>query len=151
MNRAAKKGTEDSDMTLDNGVMTERKPPGLSFESWVDRLIREARERGEFDDLPGAGKPLTGRNKPYDPHWWVKQKMLREGLSTLPPTLMLRKEAEDALAAAKRAPSERAVRRIMADINRKIAEAIRKPIEGPPLNLMPFEVERVVDDWRRQR
>lgn len=131
--------------------MTERKPLGLSFESWVDRLIREARERGEFDDLPGAGKPLPDRNKPYDPHWWVKQKMLRENLSCLPPTLRLRKEAEDTLAAAMRAPSEHAVRRLVTDLNSKIAEAIRKPLEGPPLNLVPFDIERVVADWRQQR
>jgi hypothetical protein len=38
--------------------MTERKPPGMSFESWVDKQIREATERGEFDGLPGAGKPI---------------------------------------------------------------------------------------------
>ncbi|GAT83553.1 molecular chaperone DnaJ [Streptomyces sp. F-3] len=38
--------------------MTERKPPGIPFESWVDRQIREAQQRGEFDRLPGAGRPL---------------------------------------------------------------------------------------------
>lgn len=30
------------------------------FESWIDRQIREAQERGEFDDLPGAGEPIKG-------------------------------------------------------------------------------------------
>jgi hypothetical protein len=130
--------------------VTERKPPGISFESWVDRLIREARARGEFDDLPGAGKPLPGRNKPYDPDWWVKQKLRRENVAPLPPTLVLRREAEDARSAAMRARSEREVREIMAEINEKIVEAIRKPCAGPPLNLMPFDVERIVDDWRRQ-
>jgi Domain of unknown function (DUF1992) len=38
--------------------MTERKPPDLSFTSWIDRQINEAAERGAFDNLPGAGKPL---------------------------------------------------------------------------------------------
>ena len=28
------------------------------YESVVERQIREAQERGEFDNLPGAGKPL---------------------------------------------------------------------------------------------
>lgn len=130
--------------------MTERKPPKVSFESWVDRQIREARERGEFDDLPGAGKPLPGANKPHDPNWWVKQKLRAENLSYLPPTLAVRKEAEDALAAAMRAKSESRVREIIAAVNDKISDAIRRPLEGPPLNLMPFDVERVVSDWRRQ-
>ncbi len=29
-----------------------------NWESPVERAIREAQERGEFDNLPGAGKPL---------------------------------------------------------------------------------------------
>lgn len=75
--------------------MTERKPLGTSFESWVDRQIREASERGEFDNLPGSGKPIPDVDESYDELWWVKQKMRRENLSYLPPTLALRKRAED--------------------------------------------------------
>lgn len=131
--------------------MTERKPPGLDFESWVDRQIREAAERGDLDDLPGAGKPLPSLDKPYDDLWWVKEKMEREGLSYLPPTLALRKEAQDALAEAGHAPSERRVRQIIADINEKIRAAVRNPPDGPPLNLSPYDVEAVVRDWREHR
>jgi hypothetical protein len=131
--------------------MTERKPPGVSFESWVDKQIREAEERGAFKDLPGAGKPLAGQAEPYDENWWVKEKLRREGVSVLPATLRLRKEAEDALAEAMRAPSERVVRRIVGEINEKIREALRRPADGPPLNLVPYEVERVVRDWREAR
>jgi Domain of unknown function (DUF1992) len=39
--------------------MTERKPPGVSWESWFEEQIRRAREDGAFDNLPGAGKPST--------------------------------------------------------------------------------------------
>ncbi|WP_424528940.1 hypothetical protein ACOZ38_04490 [Sphaerisporangium viridialbum] len=38
----------------------------------------------------------------------------------------------------------------MADINEKIREAIRTGLSGPPLNLMPFDVERVVREWRER-
>ena len=31
---------------------------GMSIESAVEKRIREAMERGEFDDLPGEGKPI---------------------------------------------------------------------------------------------
>jgi hypothetical protein len=128
--------------------MTERKPPGVGFQSWVERQIQEAMERGEFDNLPGAGKPIADLDKPHDELWWVKQKLRRENLSYLPATLALRKEAEDALAAALRARSETQVRRILAAINRKILDGNRKAASGPPLNLMPFDVERVVAGWR---
>jgi hypothetical protein len=130
--------------------MTRRKPPDVSIETWVERQIREAADRGEFDNLPGAGKPLPDLDEPYDDLWWVKRKLRREQLSYLPPTLALRKRAEDALAAAHEATAETEVRRIIADVNAEILEAIRKPPSGPPLNLMPFDVERVVGEWRER-
>ncbi|MER6616212.1 DUF1992 domain-containing protein [Streptomyces xantholiticus] len=133
--------------------MTERKPPGVSFESWVDKQIREAAERGEFKDLPGLGRPLPSAlsGDAYDEMWWIKGKMHREGLGFLPPTLALRKEAEEALAKAHRAPSESAVRRIVGRINEKIAVAIRRPPPGPLLGLEPYDTEAVVEEWRRGR
>jgi hypothetical protein len=131
--------------------MTERKPPGVGFETWVERQLREAAERGAFDDLPGAGKPIPDLDQPHDELWWVKQKLRRENFSYLPPTIALRKQAEEALEAAARAGSEDAVRRIVADINAKIIEGNRKAASGPPLNLAPLDVERVVRDWRDRR
>ncbi len=131
--------------------MTERKPPGMSFETWVERQIREAQERGEFDNLPGAGKPIPGIDGPAEELWWVKQYLRRENLSYLPPTLALRREVADVLADVPDAPSESAVRRRIAELNQKIAAAIRVPLDGPPLNLMPLDVEEVVESWRRRR
>jgi Domain of unknown function (DUF1992) len=130
--------------------MTDRKPPGVGFGTWVERQIREATERGAFDNLPGAGKPIADLDKPHDELWWVKQKLRREDFAYLPATMALRKEAEDALEAASRAASEAEVRRIVADINRRITEGNRKAASGPPLNLMPFDVERVVGAWRER-
>lgn len=130
--------------------MTERKPPGVPFESWVEKEIRDAQARGAFDRLPGAGKPLPD-DTTYDELWWVKRKLAREGLSVLPPTLALRKEAEDALAAAHAAPSEAAVRRIVADINTKILDMMVKPPPGPPLGLRRFDADEVVAEWRARR
>lgn len=49
-------------------------------ESWIDRVIREAAERGEFDDLEGAGKPLEALDQRYDENWWVKRWIKRENL-----------------------------------------------------------------------
>jgi hypothetical protein len=131
--------------------MTDRKPPGVGFGTWVERQIRAATERGEFDNLPGAGKPIDDLDEPHDELWWVKRKLRRERFSYLPPTMALRKEAEDALEAAARAGSEAEARRIVADINTKIVEGNRKAASGPPLNLMPFDVERVVAAWHERQ
>ncbi|GAA2630846.1 DUF1992 domain-containing protein [Streptomyces axinellae] len=131
--------------------MTERKPPGISFETWADRQIREAEERGEFADLPGAGKPLAAIDKPYTEQWWVERKMRDENLSCLPPSLALRKEAQEAREKAAEAQSEAQVRAILSGINVKIAEAIRRPPDGPPHRLVPFDVESAVREWRSAR
>lgn len=132
--------------------MTERKPPGVDFESWVDKQIRDAKARGEFDQLPGAGKPLPSDvESTYDELWWVKRKLAREGFSVLPPALALRKEAEDALEAALAAPSERIARKIIDEINPKIRDMMFKPPPGPPLGKKPYDVEDVVRQWRERR
>lgn len=131
--------------------MTERKPPGVSVESWVDRQIREAAERGDFDNLPGWGKPLASLDAPYDEMWWIKDKMHREGFAVLPPALALRKEAEDALEAARTARSERQARAVLTEINEKIRAALRMPPPGPPLGLTEFDVEAELETWRGSR
>ena len=130
--------------------MTERKPPGVPFESWVDKQIRDAEGRGEFARLPGAGKPLPA-DTTYDELGWIKAKMAREGLSVLPPSLALRKEAEDALAAAYAAPSERIARKIVTEVNVKIRDMMFKPPPGPPLGMKPYDVEEVAARWRERR
>ncbi|MFE9673072.1 DUF1992 domain-containing protein [Streptomyces sp. NPDC006259] len=132
--------------------MTERKPPGVPFESWVDKQIQDAERRGEFEQLPGLGRPLDPAiDSSYDELWWIRRKMAREGLSVLPPALALRKEAEDALAAAYAAPSERIVRKIITDVNVKLREMMYKPPPGPPLGRKPYDVEEVVRQWRERR
>lgn len=43
-----------------------REPQSLeAWETWVDHLIVEAQERGEFDNLPGHGKPLQLEDAPF--------------------------------------------------------------------------------------
>jgi Domain of unknown function (DUF1992) len=48
----------------------------------VDRQIREAQERGDFDDLPGKGKPLPV--EPWDGEWALAHHVLKLAGETLP-------------------------------------------------------------------
>ncbi len=50
------------------------------WESLAERRIREAGERGEFDELPGAGRPLPRLDRHYHPDWWVKEWLRRTSL-----------------------------------------------------------------------
>lgn len=132
--------------------MTARKPADRSFTDWVDDQIRDAQERGEFDDLPGKGKPLRGLDGSHDELWWVKQWLIREGVSYLPLPLALRLEAEKLTDGLDRLASEVAVRRAFGELNDRIRQANRMPaIGGPPTTLMPLDVDALVDRWRTHR
>lgn len=50
----------------------------------AENKIRAAIEAGEFDDLPGLGKPSPLIDEPYDPLWWVRRKLRQENLPADP-------------------------------------------------------------------
>jgi DnaJ-like protein len=131
--------------------MTERKPSGVEWETWVERQIREAMERGDFDDLPGLGEPIADLGGPYDELWWVRRKLRDEQLSVLPPALVLRKELDEAKNRIAAARTEAEVRRQVAAINDRIIYVNSHTISGPPSNLVPLDVDRVLEEWRRSR
>ena len=86
----------------------------MRYESWVERQIREAMERGEFDNLPGAGRPIPGLNGREDENWWVKQYLEREKLPMpLPASLALRKEVADLPQELAEVTNEEVVREIV--------------------------------------
>ena len=121
-------------------------------ESWIDRQIREAQERGEFDNLPGAGKPIEGLHRRRHEDWWVQGLMEREKISApLPGSLQLRKEVEelqDTLAAER---SEKVVRDIIEDLNYRIRDSHRRGIDGPKIFTRVIDVDATVEEWRERR
>jgi hypothetical protein len=123
------------------------------YESSIDRQLREATERGEFDNLPGSGKPLSDHGREYDEDWWVKDWLEREGATAgvIPPTLALRREHEDLPAKVDRLRTEREVRDYVADINVRIGKARVGLMDGPPVLLPPFDADEVVSGWRERR
>ncbi|MBI5304849.1 MAG: DUF1992 domain-containing protein [Chloroflexi bacterium] len=49
------------------------------WEAGVEKTIREAMERGEFDNLPGKGKPLDLSVNPHTPEdWQLAYKIMRD-------------------------------------------------------------------------
>jgi len=131
--------------------MTERKPPGKSWDSWIEALIGEAKAEGAFDDLEGKGRPIPGLDAPYDPDWWTKKLLEREKLSLLPPALEIRAKAERALEQIWRLRGEGEVRQRVSAINAEIVRANRTAVEGPPTNLASLDLDTVLAEWRRRR
>jgi Domain of unknown function (DUF1992) len=124
----------------------------MPVEDWVERQIRTAQERGEFDNLPGAGKPIPKR--PGGTMEWVAQKLREENVDAtalLPLSLALPKEVAELPERLAGERSEATVRSIVADLNERIAKAHREPQAGPPLRVGPVDVEETVAAWRASR
>src|SRR5688500_14522524 len=105
--------------------MTDQKPPGKSWKSWVEEQIQDAQRGGEFDRLEGKGRPIPGIGVPDDPLGWVKKLLEREKISMLPFALEVRAKADKMLDAVWGLPSEAHVRERVGAINAEIARANR--------------------------
>ncbi|WP_280255730.1 DUF1992 domain-containing protein [Nocardia wallacei] len=133
--------------------MTERKPAGMTHESWVDKQIREATERGEFENLPGAGKPIPGAGEPVGEDSWLRDYLRREGVTgegVLPPSLLLRRDLERLPERLRHLRFERDVRELAAELNARIVDWQRLPT-GPHVTVAPVDIDEVVEQWRTDR
>jgi len=128
--------------------MSRKKPPGVSWESFVERQIREAQEAGAFDNLPGFGKPMAELDEPEDDLWWVKSLLKRERLSILPPSLEILRTVEQGLEAIVILKHERDVRRAVEELNEKIRKANFAITWGPPSTVVLLDADEVVARWR---
>lgn len=118
----------------------------------VEMSIQQAIRRGEFDDLPGAGKPIPGLGQSHDPDWWIRRKIESEKLTGLgPPALMLRVEARELDAKLDELHHEHDVREALEDFNRRVIEARRQLLGGPPVVTPTRDVDAGVHAWRERR
>ncbi|MCA0292108.1 MAG: DUF1992 domain-containing protein [Actinobacteria bacterium] len=123
------------------------------YESHIERLIREATERGEFDNLRGAGKPLD-LGSPDDPDWWIKNKLRAEGLDgagAVPAVLSLRKEAAGFPESLREIRTEAGVRTVLEDDNDRCRRDRLMPRDPktPPLVAPILDVDAMVARWRQ--
>jgi hypothetical protein len=118
---------------------------------WVEFQIRKAMERGEFDNLPGAGKPLDLPDR-HDPDWWVKRLIEREKISGVaPPAIGLRREDAELRDTLDREVREDGVRRVVDEFNRRVVEARRQLQGGPPVVTRLRDPDAEVEAWRERR
>jgi hypothetical protein len=117
----------------------------------VEVAIQQAMRRGDFERLPGAGKPLTGLDGVRDPNWWIRRKIERENLTGLgPPALTLRTEDAQLDDRLDRLHAESQVREVLDDFNRRVREARLQLLGGPPVLTRPRDVDEQVTAWRER-
>ncbi|MEU6077442.1 DUF1992 domain-containing protein [Micromonospora sp. NPDC047074] len=124
-----------------------------NWEATVEARIRTAQEQGEFDNLPGTGKPIPGRGQPYDESWWIRSFLEREKIPTdllLPTPLRLRRRIEQVPDEVRDLPTEESVRAFVAALNAEIVSWLRTPT-GPRVAVRPVNADEVVRRWRAER
>ena len=120
-------------------------------QQYVEQQLRLAQERGDFDNLPGAGKPLD-LGSPHDHDWWLKKLIERERITgVLPAALQLRKDDAELDALLDREYREETVRELLEQFNRRVVEARRQLQGGPPVVTPLRDVEAEVAAWRSRR
>lgn len=131
-------------------------PPGVAAAvdraAFVETAIQVAIRRGDFDDLPGAGKPLEGLGTHHDPDWWIRRKIETENLTGLgPPAILLRSEDKGLDAELDLLGREADVRAVLEDFNRRVREARRQLQGGPPVVTSPRDIDAEVAAWATRR
>ncbi|MCW2799094.1 MAG: hypothetical protein JWQ70_566 [Aeromicrobium sp.] len=147
---AATETPDDIAPEADAAVQRARRVENQTL--WVDAQIREAIARGEFDNLPGAGKPIPGIDGPHDPDWWLKRLIERERITgVLPPALALRKENDVLNEVLDNEATEDGVRRTLEDFNARIIDARRQLTGGPPVVTPLRDIDHEIAEWSSRR
>ncbi|MCW2829434.1 MAG: hypothetical protein JWP31_126 [Aeromicrobium sp.] len=118
---------------------------------WANLQVEQAMRRGDFDQLPGAGKPIPGIDRPHDPDWWIKRLVEREKISVLPPALALRKEDARLDDVLDRETTAEGVCRVVDDFNARIIDARRQLQGGPPVITPLRDRDLEVVAWSQRR
>lgn len=115
--------------------------------------IQQSMRRGDFDNLPGAGKPLPGiGNGRHDPDWWMRRKIEREQLRGIGPVAyLLRTEDADLTERLDALGRPDEVRATVEDFNARILDARRQLLGGPPVITQPRDVDVEVAAWQERR
>ena len=138
---------EQEEAASEAGRITPEQRAGM-----VEIAIQQAMRRGDFDDLPGAGRPIPGLDRVHDPDWWIRQKIEREGLTGLgPPALTLRTEDAELQLRMDAMMSEPAVRELLEDFNARVVQARRQLLGGPPVVTPTRDIETELSGWRMRR
>jgi hypothetical protein len=118
---------------------------------FVEIAIQQSMRRGDFDNLPGAGKPLADLEH-SDPDWWIRRKIQRENITGLgPPALTLRTEDAELDERLDACHTAHAVRDLLEDFNSRVIDARRQLQGGPPVVTPVRDIDEEIARWTERR
>src|SRR6266567_1306799 len=113
---------------------------GKQYFDYIDEQIHEAQARGDFDNLPGTGKPLNLDDTPFTGDKALAYSLLKQnGYAPLEVELAkeIRTEFEKATAQYEQ---------LLRELNRKILNL--NLITPSPMHMPMYEVEKLVQQFR---
>jgi hypothetical protein len=123
----------------------------MLWDEIAEKKIRDAQAEGAFDHLPGFGQPIAGMDDFDNPLAWLRDKMRREGVQVLPPALEIALDVHQTLSGLKDLAYESDVRMSLDALNDRIRATHRRAIWGPPMTIMPLDIDREVARWKVER
>ncbi len=117
----------------------------------VERRIVEAMDRGEFDHLPGAGKPLAiDQPSVVNGDVWWALRLMRQA-NVVPDEVRYRKRIDELRREVDVATDDEDVRRAVRELNGLILKLNGMGTNAIPTSLTTFDENEVLARWRHRR
>ena len=122
----------------------------IGFQKIIEKRIKEAQEKGEFDDLPGHGEPLKIEDDSHIPEDLRLAYKILKNADCLPPELELKKEIRQMEDMLGDIPDEREKYRYLKKINYKIMQLNMMGKNSPLLDETQIYYKKIVDRWGKK-
>lgn len=122
----------------------------MGYERIVEKKIKDAQRRGDFDNLPGQGEPLNmddDRHVPEDLR--IAYKILKNA-DCLPPELELKKEIKQMEDMLEHIPDEKERYRQMKRINHKIMKLNMMGHKSPLLEERQLYYGKIIERFGKK-
>ena len=116
----------------------------------AERKIKEAQEKGEFDDLPGQGEPLPLEDDSHVPEDLRLAYKVLKNADCLPPEIELRKEIRQMEDMLESIPDEKEKYRQIKRINLKITQLNIMGHKSPLLEENQVYHSKIIDKLGRK-
>lgn len=117
----------------------------FGFQKIIEKKIREAQKRGDFDALPGRGEPLEIEDDSHIPEDMRLAHKILKNADCLPPELQLRKEIRQMEDMLENIPDEKKMYRHIKKINYKIMQLNMMQKDSPLLGETQIYYKKVLE------